>query len=65
MLHTIVNELDIFFDSNNYSQAQYQNIAGGILEYKVNDGRKEVIRLHSTDPYNYLKQEYQPYSYIN
>lgn len=62
ILHTIISEYDIFkYDEQ---PTQFVNIAGGMLEYSVVNGQKQISRLHSTNPYLYLKDEYSPYSII-
>ncbi len=64
ILHTIINEGDIFSGENKLSPTEFLSIKGGILEYKNNNGRKEAVRLISTDPYMYLNSTYSPYSDI-
>lgn len=64
MLHTIINEYDIFYNENDVRSTQFLDIQGGILEYDVNNGEKQIVRLHSTNPYLYLKQEYSPFTII-
>ncbi len=64
ILHTIVNEYDILTAENLVCQSNFKNINGGIIEYSENEGNKQVVRLHSTNPFLYLKDEYKPYSII-
>lgn len=62
ILHTIISEYDIFKGTDDAPMPQFTNIAGGIEEYRVNsDGKREMVRLHSTNPYLYLKGEYSPF----
>ena len=66
VLYSIIDEADVFADAkNSIMPTQYVDIAGGKLEYRVYNGEKQVVRLHSTDPYLYLKNEYSPYTGIN
>lgn len=69
ILHTIISEDDIFsvensnnIDNKNDGITQYLNIAGGRIEYNINNGQKQVVRLFSTDPSLYLKDEYTPFT---
>ena len=62
ILHTIIDINDIFTGEQNVLPTQYDNILGGQVEYREYNGEKQVVRLHSTDPYLYLKNEYMPYS---
>ena len=64
ILHTIVSEYDIIYNSESEQRPQFQNISGGMLEYKIYNGEKQITRLHSTNPYLYLKNDYLPYSLI-
>ncbi len=64
ILHTIISEYDIFYNAESEQLPQFQNISGGMLEYKINNGEKQITRLHSTNPYLYLKNDYLPYSLI-
>lgn len=64
MLHTIINEYDIFKNENDINPTQFLDIQGGMLEYDENNGEKKIVRLHSTNPYLYLNQEYSPYTII-
>lgn len=66
ILHTIVNEAEVFATAeNSIMPTEFKNIAGGMVEYRQCNGEKQVVRLHSTNPYLYLKNEYMPYSGIN
>ncbi len=62
ILHTIIDINDIFANEQNTLSTQYDNILGGQVEFREYNGQKQVVRLHSTDPYLYLKNEYMPYS---
>lgn len=64
ILHTIISEYDIFNNTGNVTQNEFMDIAGGQLEYRNINGNKEIVRLHSTDPYKYLMDEYNPYTII-
>ena len=64
ILHAIINEYDIFTVWENNVSNKYQKFNGGIIEYAIINEQKQLVRLHSTDPYNYLKQEFNPYSII-
>ena len=63
-LYTIVNEADIFFNEKTDVETGYKKMDNGLLEYRTYNNVKEVVRLHSTNPFDYLKPEYQPYSVI-
>lgn len=65
LLHTIIDESDIFYNEENILPTEFKNISNGQVEYRVYNGQKQVVRLHSTDPYMYLKNEYMPFSDIN
>jgi hypothetical protein len=65
VLHTIINERDIFYNEENILPTEFKNISNGQVEYRVYNGQKQVVRLHSTDPYMYLKSEYMPFSNLN
>lgn len=65
ILHTIIDENDIFRQGDNEMPTQFIDIKGGQLEYRFYNEKKQVVRLHSTNPYDYLKSEYQPYSIFN
>ena len=64
ILHAIINEYDIFTVWENNVTNKYQKFNGGIIEFAIINEQKQLVRLHSTDPYNYLKQEFNPYSII-
>lgn len=64
MLHTIINEYDIFRSENDIKPTQFLDIQGGMIEYDENNGDKQVVRLHSTNPYLYLNSEYAPNAII-
>ena len=64
ILHTIINKYDIFPIGENNVTNKYKKFNGGILEYEIINEHKQLVRLHSTDPYNFLKQEFNPYSII-
>lgn len=64
-LYTIVNEADVFSSYEAPFKTGFDKIENGMLEYRTYDNVKEVVRLHSTNPFDYLKAEYQPYSVIN
>lgn len=64
MLHTIINQYDIFYNENDIKPTQFLDIQGGMIEYDENNGEKQIVRLHSTNPYLYLKQEYSPFTNI-
>lgn len=65
ILHTIISEYDIFNSEENEQPTQFVNIAGGMLEYRVFNGEKLISRLHSTNPYLYLRDEYSPYTILH
>jgi hypothetical protein len=65
ILHTIINEADIFAQANQLPKTEFLNISGGMLEYKINNGRRQAVRLYSTNPYLYLDSLYAPDSEIN
>jgi len=65
ILHTIISEYDIFNSEENEQPTQFVNIAGGMLEYRVFNGEKQISRLHSTNPYLYLRDEYSPYTILH
>jgi len=64
LLHTIVSEYDIFGDAQNPQPTEFLNIAGGMLECKICDGKRQITRLHSTNPYLYLRNDYSPYTIL-
>lgn len=58
-IHSIISEDDIFAGYQ-YPAPEVVNVKGGkVLRVKVN-GEYKVQRLISTDPFMYLKSEYQP-----
>lgn len=65
VLHTIISEYDIFRNQDDIYQPQYMNISDGFIEYNECKGEKKIVRLHSTNPYDYLKDEYSPDTLIN
>lgn len=64
VLHTIISEYDIFNNAEDCNKNKFENIDGGMIEYRTFNGNKEIVRLHSTDPYKYLEDNYQPYTII-
>lgn len=64
ILHTIISEYDIFSSEEQNQPTQFVDIAGGKLEYKVYNGEKQITRLHSTNPYLYLRNDYAPYTLL-
>lgn len=61
MIHSIISTDDIFFTENSV-QTEYCRIDGGLLELNTVGGKKQVSRLHSTNPYLYLNSRYSPYA---
>ncbi len=64
VLHTIISEYDIFRNESDFKQPQFMDIQNGFIEFDEYNGEKRVLRLHSTDPSMYLKDEYSPYTII-
>lgn len=64
MIHSIISMDDIFFTENTV-RTEYRPIGGGLLELSTVDGKKQIRRLHSTDPYLYLDRRFSPYSDIS
>ncbi len=62
MIHSIVSLNDIFADNRSY-QTVTEQVSCGYAEYSVINGKKQLVRLISTDPAQYLKNEYQPFVY--
>lgn len=63
ILHTIINEADVWADNSNVILPnEFVSIDGGLIECRQYNGERQVVRLHSTNPYLYLKNEYSPYS---
>lgn len=58
-IHSIVSEFDIF-NEYVYPQSVCKQINGGQVDMIKINGKYQVQRLHSTDPFMYLKKEYQP-----
>jgi len=65
ILHTIVSEYDIFSSTEDIIPTQFENVSGGMLEYSLINGKKQITRLYSTNPYMYLRKEYSPYTILN
>lgn len=64
MIHSIVSLCDIFADTITY-KTETCRVGCGFAEYITVNGKKQLRRLISTNPADYLKSEYQPFSYYN
>lgn len=64
MIHSIISMDDIFFTENTV-RTEYRPIDGGLLELNTVGGKKQIRRLHSTNPYLYLDRRFSPYSDIS
>lgn len=60
ILHTIINEYDVLMAENSIAEPEYISKDGMIIEYRNIDGKRQITRLLSTDPSDYLKEKYQP-----
>ena len=65
ILHTIISNYDIFDNGQNCIPTEFINFNGGKIEYRNYNGEKQIVRLYSSNPYNYLKKEYNPYTILN
>ncbi|MBQ9947519.1 MAG: hypothetical protein IJO91_03935 [Oscillospiraceae bacterium] len=62
MIHTIVS-LDDVFASHEAISTDLQKTSNGYAEYITVNGRRQLRRIISTDPAEYLKAENQPFRY--
>lgn len=62
MIHTIVSLEDVF-GSQEVIDSDFQKTSNGYAEYITVNGRRQLRRIISTDPAEYLKAENQPFRY--
>ncbi len=62
MIHSVVSLSDVFASREEVS-SELQKTPCGYAEYITVNGRRQLRRLISTDPAEYLKSENQPFRY--
>ncbi|SES77816.1 YlzJ-like family protein [Anaerobranca gottschalkii] len=67
LLYTTVPMEQIFPSETNNIQYQEIDLGNGkkVIVEKINDSQCKIVRLISTDAYDYLNPQYQPGSVIN